>query len=1065
MASVSPDHRVRFVLIAGVMLANVLSPVVRAAGTVITTLPNSSVTTRKPPVSLASLPTPQTGGALKVLLVDDDASENNLGGDPGMTLKSDEIYRELISAAVGGVANAWSVEVVKARQPGPAFERLRAFNLIVWYTGGAYGGNYDTLGRDDEAALRRYLEEVGGAVVIISPGYVNNLVYGQSWDAADHPFLKEVLAVNGCLGLAERGVAGTVTAHDGSTYTVAHPGAAPTLFSFVHSNGAALVFTHGTRSRTTTTEDARPVAVANAHGRGRIVYAGFTVENVPDKERARAFGVLLSAATGRPLDLAPVASVPPPVITEVMSYHAGWRSVRWTYPAPRDGIDHFDVIRRENGQWRVLAQGFTAGNATGSYVYEDRSFCATDTAYRVAVVTKDGRRAEASADSFSIQPDPAPVINVMQSGPNEVTVAWGAGYVPGPGSDWLSLRYLVQGPGLPAAGQWVDTAAVYEFVKDRDNNFVRVIAAGSNHRSVVLKNVPLGKHQIRVTPDYGVGTVRLLSPNPAILTVEVLRWSGPVAATTQTLSVTPAVTARPPVTPVPAPTATQLPAPGTGAIQTLKVAPPGPVPQLFKVTPINPAGGGGYTFSWTNVGDPQFRTLYRIDGDKVIFVAGHKTDTTPVANPAGPFSDSVWTDEPWIYPGTVFRLEVRYQDGRRAETELTYTNPPLPPTPHVLNLQAVQTGHRRVRVSWTRRSASTGTANSAIRITGSGLNFLDCTAPRGAKEQWVDFDNVREGSHFVTSGMQEVWGKPLPGAARVTFDVRPISDRLRVTLLGFRVERKTTDDDIFDGDGRGDEVFFTAFRALVSLRPGEAVSPARPLGIVQSVVMGDTNGFADRQRLGNAGPTGGIRSGDAVPSEAALAAQPGLAVSANRLPLLLWEGRLPRGEEAAVIVLNGWEWDTAPAIPPNAWADRCNQVVAQDQMAEIAREQARHAPDIIRYQPLSLPDVRLFYGASTTKGGTRPLGGVRAGPDAWDCIPQGIVLTLRNAEALLGTQNAAVVTAPLAMKRYSMPTLNKAADEDPSQYTAILQIERLPMTDEELRTYSGMWVAAGFGGK
>lgn len=293
----------------------------------------------------------------------------------------------------------------------------------------------------------------------------------------------------------------------------------------------------------------------------------------------------------------------------------------------------------------------------------------------------------------------------------------------------------------------------------------------------------------------------------------------------------------------------------------------------------------------------------------------------------------------------------------------------------------------------------------------------------------------------------------------------PVSDHFRVSLLGFRVGRKTIDDDIFDGDGRGDEVFFTAFRALVSLRNAEIGQAARSLGIVQTGVIGDVNGFPERQRLGSAGPTGGIRSGDIVPSEAALAPQPGLAVSPNRLPLLLWDGRLERDAQAAVIVLNGWEWDVAPATPPNAWADRCNQVSAQDEMAEIARSQARHAPDVIRYLPLSRPDVREAYRASFSKGGTRPLGGLKAGTDAWDCVPQGIVLTLRNAEALLGLKNAAVVDAPLAMKRYSQPVLNKIADEDPSQYTAVLQVERLPMTDEELRTHSGMWIPASMGGK
>lgn len=255
---------------------------------------------RKPSPPLASLPTPRAQGPLKILLVDDDASSNNAGGDTGVAQRSDEIFRDLVSKAVGGKAEAWSVEVVKARDNGPAFERLRGFNVVLWYTGASYGSNNDTIGREDEKTLRRYLEETGGSVILVSPGYVNNLVYGQSWDAAEHPFLKEVLAVNGCYGLVQRAARGTVRAHDGTEFRVEHPSAAEAQFSVVNPDGAALVFTSPLETAYAKTESGGglPVAVANAFGGGRIVYVGFTFENIPEKERAKAFGMLLGAATG-----------------------------------------------------------------------------------------------------------------------------------------------------------------------------------------------------------------------------------------------------------------------------------------------------------------------------------------------------------------------------------------------------------------------------------------------------------------------------------------------------------------------------------------------------------------------------------------------------------------------------------------------------------------------------------------------------------------------------------------------------------------------------------------------
>jgi hypothetical protein len=264
---------------------------------------------RKPSPPLASLPVPKAAGPLRILLVDDDASSNNAGGDTGAAQRSDEIFRALVSKAVGDRADAWSVEVVKNRENGPAFDRLRAFNVVLWYTGASYGANNDTVGREDEKHLRRYLEETGGAVILVSPGYVNNLVYGQSWEAAEHPFLKEVLAVNGCYGMVERGVRGTVRAHHGTEFQVERSGATETQFSVVNPDGAAIVFTSPLTTSYAKRDGGLPVAVAHAYGQGRIVYVGFTFENIPEKERAKAFETLLDAATGA--GTPPVASAPP----------------------------------------------------------------------------------------------------------------------------------------------------------------------------------------------------------------------------------------------------------------------------------------------------------------------------------------------------------------------------------------------------------------------------------------------------------------------------------------------------------------------------------------------------------------------------------------------------------------------------------------------------------------------------------------------------------------------------------------------------------------------------------
>jgi len=61
--------------------------------------------------------------------------------------------------------------------------------------------NVAVLSLEDEKTVRRYLLETGGSFILISPGYVNNLSYGATCTESSHPFLKEVMGVNGFAGL------------------------------------------------------------------------------------------------------------------------------------------------------------------------------------------------------------------------------------------------------------------------------------------------------------------------------------------------------------------------------------------------------------------------------------------------------------------------------------------------------------------------------------------------------------------------------------------------------------------------------------------------------------------------------------------------------------------------------------------------------------------------------------------------------------------------------------------------------------------------------------------------
>lgn len=253
---------------------------------------------RRPSPTLASLPSPAAGGGLRILLVDDDVSDNNnIPGDRRLS-SSDRIFRQLVSEAVGGNAAAWAFETVKPNAKGPDLEQLRKFSLILWYTGASYGGSPDNsaaLSIEDEKTVRRYLEEVGGVVLLVSPGYAERAFsYDSTWEKSNSKFLSDVMGVRGGVGLAQRFEPGTVTTPDGKQFTVGKGPDPESQFSVVNPDGATVLFTSLVKSHYSTGAP-MPVATVSSYGRGRLIYVGFTFENLVEQDRTPAFTYLLSS--------------------------------------------------------------------------------------------------------------------------------------------------------------------------------------------------------------------------------------------------------------------------------------------------------------------------------------------------------------------------------------------------------------------------------------------------------------------------------------------------------------------------------------------------------------------------------------------------------------------------------------------------------------------------------------------------------------------------------------------------------------------------------------------------
>jgi len=1272
---------------------------------------------RKPSPSLASLPAPKAGGARRILLVDDDWDNNTAGARPS---GSDQIFRALVAAAVGGDPTAWSAEMVETYKHGPAFERLRDFNVIVWYTGSSYGGGPDgssTLSVEDEKVVRRYLEEVGGAFILVSPGFLTTRSYATTWNESANPFLNDVVGIRGFASLVRRFEAGEVRAGDGTRFPVEAKGVIETQFSAVNPDGAAVVL-DATLDPRRTAEGPVPVAVANAYDSGRFVYVGFSFENIAEPSRADAFQRLLEAATGAPAAAAappritptvlpddtrlqriveaPSAPPGPPVANlEISRSYPGSHSLRWIATLDT-GIAAFEVYRRDAAGWTFLRGGFR------ETFYDDRSFVAPGSAYKVVAVYRDGRRGEAVVEYPNPpQPQRPTGLRVVQTGPETVQIDWVN--VPGIGT------YRLYGPGVPDAGLSVTTGTISD--------------PGYGGRAT-MNYMPIGIHEIRLATEYAPGPApvyasarvavnsdrgryrlvflgvkvntpvnddiidgdgrgneiyaaafwatapltsgpatqggfartlvhgdttnfpsrvragtagpngglrandvipsanalgiqpgltgtsdrfplkvwegELIENGPIVAVIPIVfEWnaanhtawdtwanywsaggnvleklggamranlSAPLAAqplygtwtvddptktifdqreerpslpgftvaadrdrpiglmNTSTPGTVPdyghkttgfALTRRraeaalggqasivlelpwveaasgaytgyfqlerlsePPLVVPPAAEPQPVIASSVGVIVPAVIAtgtpaqpaPPAPTPTLSKTLPIDgsvtsrtikpieepPPGppptnvmftsdhAARHVIRWQGTAGATYN-VFRRQGDQWITVTSGTT-----------FSQTV--DESFIAPGTVYEIAARHPDGRYGRVEATFASPAQPAV--VTDLKMIQTGERKARLTW----KWTGGTFNGFRVFAPGLPADGQPVPllQSSGEMSHELTNVPEGAQLFRVAYQ--YGtKTAPVDTRLTATVATWSGQYRAVLLGFRVGRKTVDDDILDGDGRGDEVFFAAHRAMIT---DPAAGTVTPLGIVQSAVHGDTQNFPTRVRAGAAGPTGGVRSGDAIPSAAALAAQPGLNATADRLPLLLWEGSLSNDRGILALAVSGFEWDNPSPGPLNSWINWWTSPNGRSGLLVGARDEVSASPGAIRFIPFALtyevePDKPLiadrlalppppgtpkeqrytafaFYGRPMA---TRPIGVLKSiDPNMWYCVPHGFALTRRNLEATLGAGSAAVVTGSLTMRRG--PGADKPDEQDEAEYTIYVQIER-----------------------
>lgn len=99
-----------------------------------------------PPAAPSGKPTNEPEAAAhstRILLVDDDWSDNN--ADPAKTQlsPSDKLFRGLLDKGWQGKPLPYDVSVVPNDKDGPGIEVLQKYDLVLWYNGSSYGGNPD----------------------------------------------------------------------------------------------------------------------------------------------------------------------------------------------------------------------------------------------------------------------------------------------------------------------------------------------------------------------------------------------------------------------------------------------------------------------------------------------------------------------------------------------------------------------------------------------------------------------------------------------------------------------------------------------------------------------------------------------------------------------------------------------------------------------------------------------------------------------------------------------------------------------------------------------------------
>jgi hypothetical protein len=378
-------------------------------------------------------------------------------------------------------------------------------------------------------------------------------------------------------------------------------------------------------------------------------------------------------------------------------------------------------------------------------------------------------------------------------------------------------------------------------------------------------------------------------------------------------------------------------------------------------------------------------------------------------------------DVAFVPPGAIYRVTANYADGTVGTADITHLNP-VPPT-HPANFKAKQSAEVTVDLSWGPVQSATG-----YQLFGPGQPASG-TLVKGQSFQVTGLQPGTYQFNVASVFPPGMWTGPAPST---TVNVIRLTATYRVWINGYTAVRTTNDFSPLRNDGAGDEIYAAAnaylYNSLGDQRPSSLTE-------VKSMLLGDgSGGGAPRIPMGTASRSGGIRSGDVLPTGVNPALPNNGLPTPHQLPLLVWEGSLTNNQQFLVVTPALWESD-GDMTGYNFWKSSWRSMLFNGVGLSSEALGGLKAPTIAPIVPIARFTNGAWASVPADEGQDRPIG-ARSSSTGPRFTDSGLVLTQDLIERTL--------TAAGSSKFVFSIDYQDAQGLGNGFYTLYIEIDRMP---------------------